>query len=100
MRREWNARPAMTKLSDMGDLIRILDLQRPADKSQVDPASGAGLVTRWIPARPNLLLYLVKRGSDQWACGRRSQLKSTPMPNEELLSCNGTLRLKSNSRSK
>jgi len=36
-RRELNARPAMTRLSGIGDLKRILDPQRPANKSQVYP---------------------------------------------------------------
>jgi len=66
----------------MEDLRRILDLQRPADKSQADPGEAAGLVIAQIPARPKLLMDLTAQQSDQWGRGRRSQLKSTPIPKE------------------
>src|SRR5258707_10365968 len=82
MRRELKARPAMTKLSGMEDLVRILDLSRPADKSQACPKGGARLAIRWIPARRKLLLDLFNWCGDQRTRGRSSPLKSTPMPNE------------------
>src|SRR5260370_15882734 len=100
MRRDSNARPAITKLSGMENLRRILDLPRPADKSQSGSAEGAGLVIAQIPARPKSLMDLNAQQSDQCGRGRRSQLKSTPIPKEELLRCKGTLRLKSSSRSR
>src|SRR5258708_26164885 len=42
-RSELKARPAITKLSGMVDLIRILDLRRLADKSQASPLTSARL---------------------------------------------------------
>src|SRR5229473_4850105 len=53
MRREWKARPAITKLSGMGDLIRILDLQRLADKLRADPGGGDGLLTNAMVSSPS-----------------------------------------------